>query len=433
MFHARTTRRVLAAVASVGALLVTAACSSSTTPAGSSSAGGVNWDERGPITYAQGKDTAGVWKGVLDQWNADHPNENVTLIELSPEADQQRADMIKRGQAKSGEFSVMSVDVVWTAEFAANGWLQELPADQFPTDGMLASAVDAASYFGKLYAYPQSSDGALLYYRTDLLEKANLEPPTTWDEMQAACDKILPDQKGMSCYGGQFQKYEGLTCNVAEAVNSAGGEFITADGKPAVNSPEAIAGLTWMVDGFESGMIPKEAITWKEEESRQAFQDGKILFLRNWPYVYNLASKDDGSSKVVGKFGVAPIPGKDGPGVSTLGGHNIGISTFATNKGTAGDFIKWIASEDIQKVFLQKGSLAPILESMYDDPGLNEEFGYLSTLGASIKTAQARPKAVKYGDVTTAIQDATYAALQGQQTPTDAFNGLQTKLEELLK
>ena len=251
--------------------------------------------------------------------------------------------------------------------------------------------------------------------------------------MQAACDKILPDQKGMSCYGGQFQKYEGLTCNVAEAVNSAGGEFITADGKPAVNSPEAIAGLTWMVDGFESGMIPKEAITWKEEESRQAFQDGKILFLRNWPYVYNLASKDDGSSKVVGKFGVAPIPGKDGPGVSTLGGHNIGISTFATNKGTAGDFIKWIASEDIQKVFLQKGSLAPILESMYDDPGLNEEFGYLSTLGASIKTAQARPKAVKYGDVTTAIQDATYAALQGQQTPTDAFNGLQTKLEELLK
>lgn len=433
MFHARTTRRVLAAVASVGALLVTAACSSSTTPAGSSSAGGVNWDERGPITYAQGKDTAGVWKGVLDQWNADHPNENVTLIELSPEADQQRADMIKRGQAKSGEFSVMSVDVVWTAEFAANGWLQELPADQFPTDGMLASAVDAASYFGKLYAYPQSSDGALLYYRTDLLEKANLEPPTTWDEMQAACDKVLPTQKGMSCYGGQFQKYEGLTCNVAEAVNSAGGEFITADGKPAVNSPEAIAGLTWMVDGFESGMIPKEAITWKEEESRQAFQDGKILFLRNWPYVYNLASKDDGSSKVVGKFGVAPLPGKDGPGVSTLGGHNIGISTFATNKGTAGDFIKWIASEDIQKVFLQKGSLAPILESMYDDPGLNEEFGYLSTLGASIKTAQARPKAVKYGDVTTAIQDATYAALQGQQTPTDAFNGLQTKLEELLK
>ena len=51
---------------------------------------------------------------------------------------------------------------------------------------MLASAVDAASYFGKLYAYPQSSDGALLYYRKDLLDKANLQPPKTWDEMQAS-------------------------------------------------------------------------------------------------------------------------------------------------------------------------------------------------------------------------------------------------------
>ena len=114
--------------------------------------------------------------------------------------------MIKRAQAKSGEFTVMSVDVVWTSEFAANGWLTELPADKFNTTGFLKAAVDSATYFNKLYAMPSSSDGALLYYRKDLLEKAGVQAPTTWDEMQAACDKILPGQAGMSCYGGQFQK-----------------------------------------------------------------------------------------------------------------------------------------------------------------------------------------------------------------------------------
>ncbi len=433
MSHARTTRRVLAAVATLGALLVTAACSSSTTPAGTTAAGAVNWEERGPITYAQGKDTAGVWKGVLDEWNKAHPNEQVTFVELSPEADQQRADMIKRGQAKSGEFSVMSVDLVWTSEFAANGWLQELPADKFPTTGMLASAVDSSTYFNKLYAYPQASDGALLYYRKDLLDKAGLEPPKTWDEMQAACDKILPDQKGMYCYAGQHQKYEGLTCNIAEAVNSAGGEFINADGKPAVNTPEAIAGLQWMVDGFKTGKIPADAITWKEEEGRQAFQDGKLLFHRNWPYIWNLANKDDDSTKIAGKFAVTPLPGKTGLGVSTLGGHNIGISTFTKNKGTAADFLKFIASEPVQRTFLVKGSLAPILESMYADADLNKQFPYLATLGESIKTAKPRPKAVRYGDVTLAIQDSTYAALQGQKTAEAAFTELQTKLEALLK
>ena len=61
--------------------------------------------------------------------------------------------------------------------------------------------------------------------------------------MKAICDKVLPGQDDMSCYGGQFQKYEGLTCNFAEAVNSAGGAILDDAGKPVVNSPEALAGL----------------------------------------------------------------------------------------------------------------------------------------------------------------------------------------------
>ncbi len=434
MTQPRTTRRVLAAALSVGALLVTAACSSGSaaSPAASgSAAAGANWDEFGPIVYAQGKDTSGNLAGELKEWNAANPNEQVTLRELSDSADEQRAAMIQRGQAKSGEFTVMSVDVVWTAEFAANGWLQDLPADKFPTTGYLAAAVDSATYFNKLYAMPGSSDGALLYYRKDLLDAANQKAPTTWDEMKAVCDAVLPGQSGMSCYGGQFQKYEGLTCNFAEGINSAGGAVLSADGKPTVNSAEAVAGLQWMVDGFTSKMIPKEAITWKEEESRTAFQSSKILFLRNWPYVWNLANAKD--SKIAGKFAVAPIPGKTGPGVSTLGGHSYGVSTFAKNKGTAQKFITWMLTPENQKRRLETASNAPVLESLYTDPALTAKFGYLATLGESIKTAKPRPKAVKYGDVTLAMQDAAYAALQGQTAPQAALDSLQAKLETLVK
>ena len=434
MSHARTVRRVLAAAASIGALLVTAACSSSTTPAASGGGGAAstaNWDEHGPIVYAQGKDTSGNLKGEVDEWNAAHPNEQVTFRELPESADEQRAQMIQRGQAKSGEYTVMSVDVVWTAEFAANGWLEELPADKFPTTGYLKAAVDSATYFNKLYAMPSTSDGAFLYYRKDLLDKAGITAaPKTWDEMKAACDKVLPDNAGMSCYAGQHQKYEGLTCNIAEAVNSAGGEFLTPDGKPAVNTDAAISGVQWMVDGFKSGMIPKEAITWKEEESRNAFQSGKLVFLRNWPYVYNLAIKD---AKIKDKFATAPLPGKTGPGVSTLGGHSFGISKFAKNKGTAKDFILWMQSKESQTRRLEKSSLAPVLESLYDDAALQAKFPYLKTLGEAIRNAKPRPKAVKYGDVTLAIQDATYAALQGQKDAKTAFTELQTKLEALTK
>jgi hypothetical protein len=54
--------------------------------------------------------------------------------------------------------------------------------------------------------------------------------------MREVCDKILPKQKKMSCYGGQFEKYEGLTVNFSEAVNSAGGQVTDAKGNPHLDT-----------------------------------------------------------------------------------------------------------------------------------------------------------------------------------------------------
>src|SRR5690606_17700597 len=125
---------------------------------------------------------------------------------------------------------------------------------------------------------------------------------------------------------------EGLTVNFSEAVDSAGGQAVGADGKPNANTEDGKKGLQLLVDGFASGLIPQEAITNKEEEGRRAFQDGKLVCHRQWPYQWVLANQTDGSSKVAGKFGVAALPGLTGPGVSTLGGANLAISKFGKNK-----------------------------------------------------------------------------------------------------
>jgi trehalose/maltose transport system substrate-binding protein len=50
-----------------------------------------------------------------------------------------------------------------------------------------------------------------------------------------------------------------------------------------------------------------------------------------------------------------------------------------------------------------------------------------------IQAAKPRPKAVKYGDVTRAIEDAAYGALKGDTTPDAALNTLQTKLQGLIQ
>jgi multiple sugar transport system substrate-binding protein len=249
--------------------------------------------------------------------------------------------------------------------------------------------------------------------------------------MSAACQKVKASNASISCYAGQFQKYEGLTVNAAEAINGAGGVITDDAGKPNVNTPEAKAGLDFLVNAFKSGDIPKEALTYKEEESRRAFQEGRLVFYRNWPYAYSQMNKSDGSSQVAGKFGVAPLPGLNGPGVSSLGGHAMGISAFTKNKKTALDFIKYYTSKENMQAYLELASQAPVYTSIYDDTTLQQKFPYLTVLKQSILTAKPRPKVVKYGDATLAIQDAAYGALQGNLTTDAALQQLQTKLEQI--
>ena len=178
-------------------------------------------------------------------------------------------------------------------------------------------------------------------------------------------------------------------------------------------------------------MIPRVAITYEEENGRRDFEAGKLLFHRNWGYVYSLAGKSGGSSKVAGKFGVAPLPGLNGPGTSTLGGNNLAVSAFSKHKKSARDFIVYATGAEAEKTF-GLGSAYPMSRTaMYSDPDLVKAQPYLPTMLKSIQGAQPRPQVVRYGDVTAAIQEAVYAALHGDQDPKQALAGLQAKLGPL--
>jgi multiple sugar transport system substrate-binding protein len=423
--------RLAVLAGTVAAALALSACGGGSDSGGGSS-GPAALEGTGPITLVTGKDTSGNMQKQVQTWNAAHKGEEVKIIELPESADAQRQQMVQNAQAKSDAYTVLNLDVIWTAEFAANGWIEQLDPADFPLDKMLAPTVDTGKYFDRQYAIPIYSDGGMLYYRKDLLDAAGLQPPKTWADLRTACRTVQATNKGIGCYAGQLDKYEGLTVNFSEAVNSAGGTILK-DGKPDVDTPEAKKGLDFLANGFTQGYIPRAAITYKEEESRRAFQDGKLLFLRNWPYVYAKASATDGSSKVAGKFATAPLPGLSGPGQSTLGGHNYGISTFAKNKKTALGFVQFMASEERQRANLLATSQAPTWAALYDEPALVQKFPYLPILKESILKAEKRPEAVKYNDVSVAIQSAAYAALTGQKTSAQALKDLQAQLQALIK
>jgi multiple sugar transport system substrate-binding protein len=397
------------------AALALAGCS------GSSSGGASDSSDtsRGPITYVQGKDNNNVVAGIIDIWNQKHPDEKVTLKEQSDNADQQHDDLVQNFQAKNSNYDVVSVDVVWTAEFAAKGWLAPLEGPlKLDTSNLLPATVKTATYLNKLYAAPVTSDGGLLYYRSDLIQT----PPKTWDEMMSDCS--VAKQAGIGCYAGQFKQYEGLTVNFSESVNGAGGEIVKADGKtPAVDSSDAKKGLQQLVDGFKDGNIPQENLTFQEEQGRIAFEAGKYLFMRNWPYVYSLATTDD-TSVVKDKFKVAPLVTK-----SSLGGHNAAISVYSKHKATARDFLAFLESEEIQKIYITKASNASVLGSLYTDADMVKVAPYLPTLKESILNAVPRPVTPFYPAVTQAIQENAFQAISGAVDTDTALKNMQAAIK----
>ena len=411
---------VAAACLGIGVLLIgVAGCGGG----GGGNSADQNTTARGPITYVQGKDNNNVVRPTIDKWNADHPNEKVTFKEQSDQADAQHDDLVQHFQAKDANYDVVDVDVVWTAEFAAKGWLQPLTGQfALDTSKLLPATVKTGTYNNTLFAAPQSSDGGMLYYRKDLVPN----PPKTWDEMMSDCS--IAKQNNIDCYAGQYAKYEGLTVNAAEAINTAGGVIVKSDGRtPDVDTDAAKKGLSLLADAFKNGNIPQQAITYQEEQGRQSFEAGKLLFLRNWPYVYSLATTD-GSSVVKDKFGIAPLPGLTGPGASSLGGHNAAISAYSAHKATAFDFIKYLESEDRQTFNATQGSLAPVIASLYDDQALVQKLPYLPTLKTSILNAVPRPVTPFYPAVTKAVEDNAYAAIKGDKSVDQALKDMQAAI-----
>ena len=380
------------------ALGALAACSNDS----GSAADSQDFSGTGPINYAQGKDfSSGMVQKRLDEWNRKYPDEKVTLIELSSEADQQRSSLVNSAQTKSDAYDVISLDLVWVAEFAANRWVMQLPADKLKNSDIIPSVWETGLYRDNMYAMPYVTDASLLYYRKDLLDQAGVKKaPTTWDELLSAIEAVrkLPGHADIGGIGGQWNKYEGLTCNISEFIHTMGGAIVDDQSKVVLGDStyhdKNVKAIQFVIDAFKSNVIPKEALEWKEEDGRGAFESGKLLFYRQWPYQY---------------------------------------SNNCRNKATALKFITWWTSKETQQYNVDKLSNAPILGSLYSDKANVKELPYLPPLKASLDKAKGRPRVVNYGDVTAAVQDAIYPAIKDGGNAEDVVATLNDSLKSIIK
>ena len=234
-------------------------------------------------------------------------------ISITPEAnssDASRQLAVQRLAAHDSDYSLLNMDTIWTAEFAAAGWLKPITgaARQQALQGVLPIAAQSAEYKGTLYAVPLNTNAQLLWYRKDLLASIHQPAPTTWAQIIADA-KMLPASDGL--IEEQGQQYEGYTVWFNSVLASAGGEVVNAQDKPVLGKP-AVEAATIIKDVATSGRADPSLSTNQEDQGRLAFEAGKAAFMLNWPYVYAAGRTDAATSSVTkhvfAEHGLGPVP-----------------------------------------------------------------------------------------------------------------------------
>jgi multiple sugar transport system substrate-binding protein len=375
----------------------------------------------GDVTWCIGKDTSGAFGTVVDNFNKQNPDANVKLLELPEAADLQREQQIQRLQAESDECDVLGMDVIWTAEYAAQGWLQDITqAVEKRKDEFIPSTVETALYEDKYWAMPFNTNAGFLYYRDDQVPEA----PADWEDVY----KTAQQDNGVVYQGF---RYEGLTVNFLELLYSAGGSVVNEDATEATaDSQEVRDVLTFMADGIKDGAAPKAVTTYKEEESRRAFEAGNATFMRNWPYAYALGKE----SKIADDFAITTFPGYAGnEGAGVLGGYDLAISAYSKNPEGALAFMNFATSPDQQVIQVTEASLPAVLTDVYSDPKVEKALPFAADLLQAVEQAQPRPVSPVYPQISEAIYTNVYAALQGDSSPDEAASQMNEDIQKAIE
>ncbi len=355
-----------------------------------------------------------VWLPIAESFRASR-GVSVELVE-GPNATDLRESLYTAALLAGDEsFDLVYMDVTWTSKFASAGWL--VPLDDLFPDGdlekLLPSAVAAGRYRGRLYRVPVRTDVGLLYYRRDLLEAAGFVPPRSFTELLdiAGALQSPPELWGFLWQGSQ---YEGLVCVFLEVLHGFGGFWVDETTREVgLDRPQALAALEFLRRCRSEERISPPGVTGlKEDDSRRLFQDGRAVFLRNWPYVFRLAQAPD--SPVAGKVGVELMvhaPGSSGG--AALGGWGFGISRFSRRPRLAAEFVRHAVSLESQRLLCRDTGYAPALAAAYSDPELLAANPLLAEIRRIHESAVTRPAIPRYALASDILQRHLSACLAG--------------------
>ncbi len=293
---------------------------------------------------------------------------------------------------------VAMVGTTWMGEFAQLDALDPTP-EQIDKSVFFEGAQKTTEVDGTSYGIPWYVETRLVYYRTDLAEKAGITtPPTDWDGLKSMA-KAMQDKAGAKWGIGLQAGGEGSWQSVMPFAWSAGAD-LTKDGGKAYNfdSPEVLKAAEYYQSFFTDGISDKAAPATPTTDPD--FASGKVPMFISGPWMMSAVEKAGGAG-FEDKYDVMQIPA-DTQSSSFVGGSNLVVFKSTQNRDSAWKLVQWLADPKVQVKWYGLSTDLPSVKSAWQDPALTADTK-LAVFGKQLETAQAPPSFPTWQQVITSF------------------------------
>jgi len=317
---------------------------------------------------------------------------------------------------------VSQMGTTWMGEFATTGALAEVP-ETIDQGAFFESAKETGVVDGKTFGVPWYVETRVLYYRTDIAEKAGItEAPQNWDELKAMARAMK--EKGGAKYGISLSPNNWQ--ELMPFVWQNGGEILSGE-EFTFDAPEVVEAIeyyqSFFKDGLTSPSVPEGF------DVTQGFVAGTHPMFFSGPWHISLI-KDQGGAKLEGKWAIAKMPEKESR-TSFVGGSDLVVFESSENKDAAWKFVDFLVQPQVQQKWYATVSALPSVESAWDQGKLSTD-KQLSLFGEQLREAKTPPTIPKWEQIAAdAINTEMEKAMTGDASPEQAAKAMQEKASSI--
>jgi multiple sugar transport system substrate-binding protein len=373
--------------------------------------------------------TAEWERKLVEEFNRQSPDVEVTIEVVSWDNGHQiLATRLAGNQAPD----LANVATIWIPEYVELGKLEPLEShmsaelrQQFLEE---PPVLDAGSrYKGTLYGLPIAVSVRALYYNEEILRRAGAAPPKTWDDLLAAGRKIKAAYAGQKVYpiGIQGKEVETDVYWIYFLWNN-GGTILDESGRAALNRPEGVEALQFMVDLVHKEKLSQpEPTGYNREDLQNLFKAGQLGMVMTGPWFRGMLDKE--ASKL--KYGITPLPSHKAS-VSLAVTDSLVMFNTSPNKEAAWKFVSYFYDPARRLEFDRVSGMLPEMKSVAQSPELLQDVKVKAFLEI-LPNGRFEPLHKDWQKISDVVREAVQEALLQRKPPKQALDDAARRIDQI--